>query len=50
MTTSKKSNWQIGISAGTIRCGFTAIEGLTEPQFIDYSIVEESYELLPSGD
>ena len=50
MTTSKRSIWQIGKSEGTIGCGFTAVEGLTEPQFIDYSIVEENYELMPSGD
>lgn len=47
MTTStsnrQPSNWQH-------TSGFTALEGSREAQFNDYSIVEESYELLPSGD
>jgi len=42
------SNWQTG--NGQISSGFSALEGSREPQFIDYSLIEESYELLPSGD
>lgn len=49
MTTSRNadqiSNWQHNILSGV-----SALEGSRQPQFIDYSIVEESYELLPSGD
>ena len=43
-------NWQTGSWQKSITGGFTAIEGSREAQFIDYSVVEESYELLPSGD
>ena len=49
MTTSRNadqiSNWQQNILSGV-----SALEGSRQAQFIDYSIVEESYELLPSGD
>lgn len=39
------SNWNHIVNGGV-----TALEGAREAQFIDYSFVEESYELLPSGD
>jgi len=49
MTTSKnfnrQNNWE-----QHIRGGVTALEGFREAQSIDYSTMEESYELLPSGD
>ena len=48
MTTSNSNretgNWQ------HISNGITATEGPRVAQFIDYTTVEESYELLPSGD
>jgi len=49
MTTAKNSNRQNNWEH-LIRGGVTALEGLREAQAIDYSTVEESYELLPSGD
>ncbi|MFZ1919412.1 MAG: hypothetical protein WAU58_17705 [Terriglobales bacterium] len=49
MTTSHSNretrNWQHNNLSG-----ITATEGSRLPQFIDYATVEESYELLPSGD
>jgi hypothetical protein len=50
MTTSKNSNWQTSDWQHLISGGVTALEGSRQAQFIDYSIVEDSYELLPSGD
>jgi hypothetical protein len=48
MTTS--TNLQNNNRTHTVRNGVTALEGFREAQIIDYSIIEESYELLPSGD
>jgi hypothetical protein len=49
MTTSNSnrqtSNWQHNAVSGV-----TATEGSRVAQFIDYTNMEESYELLPSGD
>jgi hypothetical protein len=49
MTTSN-SNRETGNWQHNTFNGITATEGLRVAQFIDYTIVEESYELLPSGD
>ena len=49
MTTWKNSNRQDNWTA-QIRGGVSALEGFREAQSIDYSTMEESYELLPSGD
>ena len=49
MTTSKNSNRQNNWEHH-IRGGVSALEGFREAQSIDYSTMEESYELLPSGD
>jgi hypothetical protein len=49
MTTAKSFNRQKTWD-GQVRAGVTALEGSRKAQFIDYSRVEESYELLPSGD
>ncbi len=49
MTTSN-SNRETGNWQHSILNGITATEGSRVAQFIDYTIVEESYELLPSGD
>jgi hypothetical protein len=48
MTTSKSTyRWQTSNSQRD--SGVTAVEG-GEAQYIDHSLEEESYELLPSGD
>lgn len=48
MTTSNNVNWQT--SNLQYNNGVTALEVLREAQDIEYSSLEESYELLPSGD
>jgi hypothetical protein len=50
MTTSKNADQQVSLWQHNIRSGATAIEGLRRAQFRDHSIVEETYELTPSGD
>lgn|SRR5208283_5838659 len=49
MTTSN-SNRETGNWQRNNFSGITATEGSRVAQFIDYTTVEESYELLPSGD
>jgi hypothetical protein len=49
MTTSN-SNRETGNWQRNNLNGVTATEGSRVAQIIDYTIVEESYELLPSGD
>jgi len=48
--TTANTNQQTHNRQHNLRSGILALEGSREAQFIDYSIVEESYELLPSGD
>ncbi len=50
MTTSKNSNRKANEEQSFSRAGVTAMEGARHAQVIDYAHVEESYELLPSGD
>jgi hypothetical protein len=49
MTTST-SNRQTINSHGMLTIGFPKFEGPREAQLIDYAAIEETYELLPSGD
>jgi len=50
MTTSNSNRDITNIWQHNVLSGITATEGAREAQFIDYTNVEESYELLPSGD
>jgi hypothetical protein len=50
MTTSKNSNRKNNERPNLSRGGVTAMEGARPAQVIDYTHLEDSYELLPSGD